>query len=509
MATKVSDSQKHSAAHVLATAICRLYRNVKVGIGPVTKDGFYYDFELEQTITEDDFPVIEAEINKILQSNLKFQQVYLDRDQSINLLLQRGQIYKAELLKSIPDEEVSFFKTGEEFVDLCRGPHVSSTNSIGVITLTRVEKSFWNDDPKRPEMVRIYGKVFRGIDDLTEYRKLQEDLKNKNYLNLSKKYHYASIDKENDLVLTERGTSIFKKIEGIFNEKFNKSDYREVYFTKSFSNEFELDSAFKSILNTENSSYKDFPYKYSFKANLDSLSFEKGIKRLQVLSFRSLSVNKESEIAKDFGEQFDSLIQSFKVFNIDFSVDIYSANFDDNFAKQISAFLQRKIISHNKIIKNTKDIFAFIKITDIYEKEWILGEIKIKEEKGNTIVISQFNIHLTELWKYLIENSSGVMPKFLNPVDIICIPINKNYYAYAKRVVDILSKEGFSAFVNNRAKSFNRKIRDAEYLRIPFQIVVGQKEEASSSVSLRENGSDAGLISIESLIHKINDSLTR
>ena len=106
-----------------------------MGIGPVTKDGFYYDFDVPQEIKEVDLPKIENEINAILQEDLTFQQLVVSREEAMNLLLQRGQIYKAELIRAIPDTEISFYRTGDEFTDLCRGPHVSSTNHIGIIKL--------------------------------------------------------------------------------------------------------------------------------------------------------------------------------------------------------------------------------------------------------------------------------------------------------------------------------------------------------------------------------------
>lgn len=507
MTSKVSDAQKHSAAHVLAMAVCRLYKNVKVGIGPVTKEGFYYDFDIDEKVKIEDLPNIEGEMNKIVQSNFRFQQVFLQRDQAINLLLQRGQIYKAELIKGIPDQEISFFKTGEEFVDLCRGPHVSSTNQIGVINLTKIESSFWNDDPTRPKMIRIYGKTFRSLDDLMEYKRLQEDLKEKNFQNLSKKYHYGIVDKEDDIVFTERGTAIYKKIGDVFKATFNKGDFKEIALTKAYSNELELDSVFNSLVRFDNSSYRDFPYKYYLTAHLSSLSFSKQIKKLDLLSFRYL--NRENDLIQDFNEQFENLINAFKKFKIDFSADVFASDFEDSFAKQISTLLQRKIISHNKVIKNTKDIYVFIKVSDIYENEWILGDLKVHEFENKKVISTQFNIYLNEIWKYLIETHEGIMPDYLNPVDVVCIPINKHYYEYAKEVVRILNEEGFNAFVNNRAKSLNRKIRDAEKLKIPFQLIVGQKEQANSSVSLREEGADSGLISLESLIGKINKTLGR
>ncbi len=507
MTSKVSDAQKHSAAHVLAMAVCRIYKNVKIGVGPVTKEGFYYDFDIEEDVDSDELPKIEGELNKIIQSNSRFQQVFLQRDQAINLLLQRGQIYKAELIRGIPDQEISFFKTGEEFVDLCRGPHVASTNQIGVVTLTKIEKSHWNDDPTRPQMVRIYGKAFRTIDDLMEYKKLQEDLKEKNFENLSLKYHYGIVDKENDVVLTERGTAIYNKIEKIFESNFNAPEFKEIALTKSYSNELELDSSFNSIIKFDNSSYRDFPHKYILKSNISSLSFSKSIKKIGLLSFRYL--NRTSDFTQGFGDQFENLLKALKSLNIDFSADIYSSDFEDSYAKQISNFLQRKIISHNKVIKNTKDTYVFIKVNDVYEKEWILADLKLHEVERKQVILTSFNVYLTEVWKYLVEGNEGIMPDYLSPIDVVCIPIRKKYYEYGKKVVETLRTEGFNAILNNRAKSMNRKIKEAETLKIPFQLIVGQKEEASSSVCLRENGKDTGLIGLDSLIVKINETLRR
>ncbi len=166
---KELERMRHSFAHVLAQAVLRLIPTAKLGIGPAVENGFYYEFDLPEEIDEKFLKKIEKEMKKIIEEELPFTQIIIKRQEAFDLLHQQGQIYKAELLQRIPDEEISFYKTGEEFIDLCRGPHVKHTGQLKAFKLISIEQTHWDKNPNRPIMYRINGVAFKTQEELQKY----------------------------------------------------------------------------------------------------------------------------------------------------------------------------------------------------------------------------------------------------------------------------------------------------------------------------------------------------
>ncbi len=503
--TTATDQQKHSAAHILAMAVGRLYKNLKIGIGPVTKEGFYYDLDVSQQIKEEDFEKIENEINKIIQEGIKFQQMVLPRDEAINMLLQRGQIYKAELIKAIPDQEISFFKTGEEFIDLCRGPHIANTNQVGIIKLTKVEQVHWNEDINRPKINRVHGKVFSNLEELNNYNKLVNDLRHKNYRALSKKYRLATIVNGDVPALTERGTIIYNKISKILNSQFDLKNYKELILNFEFTNEIEADKVFNNSAFSKNISYRDFPILYHSFINTKTLSFLKHGTHYNIEIFKNYVI--ASEAFSGLGSLIDNTIKAYKDLGIELSAEIISNNPDEAITVTTSNIFQRNMVSHNKIIANTDSVNVFFKSTDKFGKEWILGYIKfdpIERKDTSGILAIEFGFIMSELWKYLVEKNEGIFPTKLIPIDLICIPVNKKFYDYAFKICEVLKNNNYNCEVDNKSLSLKYKIKRAEKQHIPVQLIIGEKESLNNSVSVRENHIDAGLVKLDNLIEHLN-----
>lgn len=184
------EKMRHSFSHVLAQAVTRLYPDAKLGIGPAVEDGFYYEFDIPEKLDEKALPKIEKEMKKIIEEELPITQLVLPRDQAFDMLHQQGQIYKTELLQEVPDEEISFYRTGDEFIDLCRGPHVSHTGKLKIFKLTKLEKVHWKGDPNRPEMYRISGIAFETEKEMEEYLKWEEEKEEKEHKVLGPKRDY-------------------------------------------------------------------------------------------------------------------------------------------------------------------------------------------------------------------------------------------------------------------------------------------------------------------------------
>ncbi|KUK76688.1 MAG: threonyl-tRNA synthetase, partial [candidate division WS6 bacterium 34_10] len=181
------EKSRHSASHILAQAVLNLYPDTKLGIGPAIEDGFYYDFEFVSPIEESDLKKIEKEMKKIIKKNLPFEQIFMSREEAVKYLKAIDQEYKLELLEEIPDEDVSFYTTGDnDFIDLCRGPHVESTKEIGAVKLLKTAGAYWRGDENNKMLTRIYGTAFPTKEEVQEYLKKLEMAEKRNHRVLGK-----------------------------------------------------------------------------------------------------------------------------------------------------------------------------------------------------------------------------------------------------------------------------------------------------------------------------------
>ena len=180
------NSLRHTASHILAQAVKRLYPETKLAIGPSIKDGFYYDFDRETPFSEDDLAAIEAEMKKIIKENLKLERYTLPREEAIAFMEEKGEPYKVELIRDLPeDAELSFFRQGE-FTDLCAGPHVTYTSAVKAVKLTSVAGAYWRGNEKNKMLVRIYGTAFSKKEDLEQYLERIEEAKKRDHRKLGR-----------------------------------------------------------------------------------------------------------------------------------------------------------------------------------------------------------------------------------------------------------------------------------------------------------------------------------
>jgi len=231
---KISDIEKmrHSFAHILAHAVLKIFPETKLGIGPAIENGFYYDFDLPQKLIPSDLGKIEKEMRKIISSDVPIQQVILNKDEAIDALHQQGQIYKTELLNEIPDEQVSFYRTGNEFMDMCRGPHIESTGKIGCFKLMSIAGAYWRGDEKRPQMQRIYGIAFKTDAELKNYLENLKEIKKRDHRKLGVQLELFHIDKtagQGLIMWLPKGAQIRKIMEDFEYEQRMKLGYKCVY----------------------------------------------------------------------------------------------------------------------------------------------------------------------------------------------------------------------------------------------------------------------------------------
>ncbi|MCA9386212.1 threonine--tRNA ligase, partial [Candidatus Dojkabacteria bacterium] len=223
--------QRHSFAHVLAMAALRVFKNTKIGIGAVVDNGFYQDFQFETPIGKSDLEKIEREMQSIIEEEVSFQQLFVSKEQAFDILNLQGQIFKTEILQNIAEEQVSFYRTGKEFIDLCRGPHVDHTGKLGAFKLISISGVYWNNDKTRPQLQRILGVSFPTEAELSNYFKEREAKKEKDHRKLGQKLDLFTFVADNGSGLPiwlPKGFSVIDTIRNFVRKEQSKAGYTYV-----------------------------------------------------------------------------------------------------------------------------------------------------------------------------------------------------------------------------------------------------------------------------------------
>ena len=496
----VQDKVKHTGAHILAAAVTRLRPSVKLGIGPVTKDGFYYDLDTNKSITEKDFPRIEREVDKIIRENLPMQQIVLDRDRAMNLLLQKGQVYKAELIKSIPDQELSFYKTGDDFIDLCRGPHAYSTGDVGAVKITGIEDVHWNEDKSRPKMQRIYGVVFNNKNELSDYYKIKEEEQQRNYKSILNIMGLGKAVARDKIILNSKGTAILNSINKLASKYLLPLNHKDVYIS-SASNLEEASEYINYTFSYKIRSPREYPIIYRSELNLPVNFFKDESELHNVILIKKFFLGSD-ELSHT--AEIESCVDILKSLKIDVKANIYNTNPESPFVSVISNLLQKEGISHNKIVSRdeSKTIISF-KGIDIFNREWDLAEIKFEKDittgDNQKAMAVEYLLNPFAIFAYILENTKGDIPAIISPTQVVIIPINKNFLDYAYKVQAYLQENDIHSDVDFRSISLKRKIYLAEQNKSSIQLVVGEKEMSTNSISIRHKNIDQGLVSMEEL----------
>ncbi len=510
--TQVTDITKHSAAHILAAAITKLYPRAKIGIGPVTKEGFFYDFDISRKLTEEDIPKIESAINQIIQANLPFQQIILNREDAINTLLQRGQIYKSELINSLPDEEISFFKTGDIFIDMCRGPHLAYTGMVGPIKIINIEETNWNDDETRPKLQRIQGVVFNTLDDLNNYYKLKEEEKERNYFKLTDK-HNLGISRDKNIFFTEKGTAVIQRISNIIDKNIVDSNYKLIYNQKHNANIEEVSELLDKAYSYKNRSYKELPVCFYSTCFINEPFFKEDTYEHEIRIFKEYYREGDT---MNLLQQIVKLINIFKDLKIKIKAEILANNLEDTQLNSISNILQRELISHTKIIsEKSNEVRLNFKAQDLLKREWNLASLFIKgniglkyngaDNRKYDVFSIEYIVNPLAIYAFMMEENKGMIPQTVAPNHIVCIPINKKYYDYADKVINIIKSYGYLCYTDKTSKSLKRKIYHAEKSNIPLQIIVGEKEKNTNAVSVRHDHKEIGLVTMDEMVNFLGD----
>ncbi|MFL2751159.1 MAG: threonine--tRNA ligase [Dehalococcoidia bacterium] len=558
---------RHSAAHVLADIVTRKHPDIKLGIGPPTDDGFYYDFLTENTFSEADLEQFEKEMQAVIDEDLQF--VYQEYEREEAKSINADQPLKLELIDDIPDGEVISTYTHGRFEDLCGGPHVESTGQIKAYKLLNVAGAYWRGDENRPMLQRIYGTAFENSRELKQHIKNIEEARKRDHRVLGKKLNLFSISEDigPGLVIWHPKGAIVRGI----TEEFWKSEhvsagYSLVYtphigksdlWKTSGHLEFYADNMFAAMdmdgqdyylkpmncpfhmtyYKTDLRSYRDLPIRIGELGTV--YRYERGGVLSGLLRVRGLTQDdahifcREDQVQEEVNQVLDLTFHLLKTFGFndyrimlatkpekavgeDAKWDIATQALKDTLnSRQIDyevdegggAFYGPKIDIHirdaiGRLWQVTTVQFDF-NLPNRFELEYV-GEDGAKHEP--------FVLHrallgsLERFMGILIEHYGGAFPTWLAPVQAIIIPIASRHEEYGMKIKDQMAELGIRCELDDRNERMGSKIRDAQVEKIPYMLVVGDREADTASVSVRHrSGEDLGSMPVNTIIGKIAD----
>ena len=536
---------RHSAAHVLAEAVQSIFPDVKFGIGPAIENGFYYDFELPRSLTPDDLPLIEAKMREIIASNVPFIGQEATKGEARALFA--AQPYKLELIDEIPDEKVGLYRQGS-FLDLCRGPHVSSAGEIKAFKLVSIAGAYWRGDEHRPMLQRVYGVAFDTEEALAEYlRKLDEAAK-RDHRKLGRELDLFSIHEEAGPGLVHwhpKGAVIRRVIEDFWKDEHIKRGYDLIYtphiakldlWKTSGHWEFYRDYLYSPmevegqeyiikpmnclghilIYKTSQRSYRELPlryaelgtvYRYERSGVLHGLSRVRGFTQDDAHIFCRFDQLEDEVVGVLDLALFMVDTFGFTNYQVLLSTrpESYAGTIQawDEATETLSRALVRQKLAYN--IDPGEGVFygpkIDIKFEDAQGRGWQGPTIQVDfnlpqrfdvayiGEDGQEHLVAM--VHRTVLGSMerflasLIEHYGGAFPVWLAPVQAMVIPVADRHLDYARKLEDELKGEGVRVVVDARSETVNLKIRQAQLDKIPYMLVVGDREVAESTVSVR------------------------
>ncbi|GAB6273196.1 MAG: threonine--tRNA ligase [Peptococcaceae bacterium] len=559
---------RHSAAHVLAQAVKRLYPETKLAIGPAIKDGFYYDFDSLQRFTPEELEKIEQEIRNIIKDDLSFTRTELAREEALVKFSEAKEDYKVELINDLTHTPaVSLYSQGE-FTDLCAGPHIPSTGNLGAVKLTGVAGAYWRGDEKNKMLQRIYGTAFASQTQLEEYLFRQEEAKRRDHRHLGVELDLFSFQEEGPgfPFFHPAGLVLFNQLVQFWREEHKKHEYQEIktplilsqdlwersghwehyrenmYFTKVDEKDFAVKPmncpGSMLIYRSRLHSYRDLPVRLAelglvHRHELSGVLH--GLMRLRCFTQDDAHLYMlPDQVGEEIVGVINMVEQFYQAFGFKYRVELSTkpekAMGSDEIWEMATRALHDALQAKGIAYKLNVGDGAFygpkidFHLEDCLGRSWQCGTIQLDflmPEKFDLFYIGEDGqkhrpvmIHrvifgsIERFIGILIEHYAGNLPVWLAPVQVKVLPIADRHVAYAKEVTTALSKEQIRAELDTRREKINYKIRDAQLGKIPYMLVIGDKEVASGTVALRHHlHGDQGPISLEPLVQTINQKI--
>ena len=555
---------RHSTAHVMAQAVKRIYGNVKLAIGPTIKNGFYYDFDLDISLTKDDLKKIEDEMNKIINEDLKFKRDDVSREEALKIMSEKGEYYKVELINALDEsEKISLYEQGH-FTDLCRGPHIPSTKFIKAFKLTSIAGAYWRGSEKNKMLQRIYGVAFSSKKELEKYLNMIEEAKKRDHRKLGRELKLFEIMDEgpgfpfflpkgvilknilidywrklhNEAGYVEIETPIMLNKE-LWIRSGHWDHYKENMYTSMIDNkEFALKPmncpGGMLVYKSEGHSYRDLPlrvgelgrvHRHEISGALHGLMRVRAFTQDDAHIFM-LPEQIKSEILgviKLIDEVYDTL--GFK-YNVELSTRPEDSMGSDEEWNMAERSLKEALDEGGLDYKINEGDGAFygpkidFHIEDSLGRSWQCGTIQLDFQlpqrfeleyigsdggKHRPIVIHRVIFGSIERFiGILIEHFAGKFPVWLSPIQVKVLPISDSFMEYGHEVIDKLRKYGIRCEIDNRSEKIGYKIREARNERVPYMIIVGEKEKNYGNISLRSRDmGEEGSTSLEEFITRV------
>ncbi len=557
---------RHSASHIMADAVKQLYPKARLGIGPAIKDGFYYDFDVPDSFTPEDLKRIEKKMAEIIKKDYKFEQETMPKKEAIKLFKKLKETYKLELIEALPDNEVSIYRHGS-FIDLCKGPHVESTAQVKAFKLLSVAGAYWHGLETNPMLQRIYGTAFPTEKDLRKYLNLIKEAEKRDHRKLGKELGFFSFHPEIGAGLPlyhPKGAMLRTLIEDWLKKEHIKRGYqlavgphilKSDIWVKSGHYEYYKDMMYifkiegqeyavkpmncpGHILIYSNTirSYKELPlryfelgsvYRYEKAGVLHGLLRVRGFTQDDAHIF-CLPEQLTDEITKVIDFVIDALkIFGFNSFGIEISTRPAKSIGTDQDWKKAEDALRGALEKHNLEYEICQGEGAFygpkidIKLKDALGRNWQcatiqcdfalperfkLSYIDTEGKKKRPVMLHRVVLGSIERFMgALLEHYAGALPVWLAPVQVVIIPISSVFTEYAEEVKRNLIDNSIRAEVDSRSETLNYRIRDNQTQKVPYMLIVGQKEKEGNTVSVRSKANaNEGVVKLDEFIQRVS-----
>ena len=556
---------RHSTAHVMAMAVKELFPEVKITIGPAIEDGFYYDFDYKRPFREEDLPEIEDKMREIVGRDIPFKREEISKEDAIKLFSSLGEHYKVEILNEIEDETVSIYRNGD-FVDLCRGPHVPSTGFVRSFKLMKVAGAYWRGDENRKMLSRIYGVAFPSDELLRQYLKRLEEAKKRDHIRLGKELELFSIHEEvgagliiwhpkgailrhiiEEFEIEEhlrRGYEMVKGPQLLKTELWKRSGHFENYKENMYFTEIDRQSygikpmnclAHMLIYNSKIRSYRELPKRY-FELGLVHRHERSGVLH-GLLRVREFTQDDAHIICAP--DQLNSEIKGvlqfvddvMGIFGFEYELELStrpekSIGSDEDWERATSALEGAlKDLGLDYDINEGEGAFygpkIDVKLKDALQRRWQCATIQCDftlPERFDLLYVDKDGqrkrpvmIHRVVLGAIerfigvLIEHYGGAFPLWLSPVQAIVLSLADRHVEFGYRVLNSLKEAGIRVEEDFRNEKLGFKVREAQLKKIPYMVIIGDKEVKEQRLTVRlRDGTNISLM-IEELIERIKD----
>ena len=561
---------RHSTAHLMAQAVKALYPEAQVTIGPSIEDGFYYDFSFSRPFTPEDLKAIEGKMKALVKADMPITRSLLSRNEAVTFFRDLGETYKAEIIESIPSDEDLLLYSQGEFTDLCRGPHVPGTGRLKVFKLMKLAGAYWRGDSKNEMLQRIYGTAWKDKKELKAYLFRLEEAEKRDHRKIGKALDLFHTQEEAPGMVFwhSKGWQVYLIVTQYIRDKLNNNGYQEVHTPQVIDRTLWEKSGhwekFGDMIFTTHSEHRDYAIKpMNCPAHIQI--YNHGLKSyrdlpLRLAEFGSCHRNEpsgtlhglmrvrnfvqddahifctEEQILSEVSDFIDLLFEVYRDFGFDEVLVKFSTRPEqrvgddevwDRAEKSLEDALNHKGLDWQ--LQPGEGAFYGPKIEfslrDCLNRVWQLGTIQldfsmpgrldatyIAEDNSKQVPVMLHRAILGSLERFigiLIEHYAGSLPLWLSPVQVVLMNITDRQAKYVEKVAKALQEQGFRTEIDLRNEKIGYKIREHTLERVPYLLVVGDREMEQGSVAVRtRKGEDLGSISVEAFASQMNEEVT-